>query len=29
LLRVDGLPSATELVDPRAWYERVTNSPLA
>jgi uncharacterized protein (DUF2342 family) len=29
LLRVDGLPSATELYDPHAWYERVTNSPLA
>ncbi len=29
LLRVDGLPSAAELVDPNAWYERVTNSPLA
>ncbi|NNN02314.1 MAG: hypothetical protein HKL86_10835 [Acidimicrobiaceae bacterium] len=29
LLRVDGLPSATELDDPDAWYERVTNSPLA
>ncbi len=29
LLRVDGLPSAAELRDPAAWYERVTNSPLA
>ncbi len=29
LLRVDGLPSASELDDPAAWYERVTNSPLA
>ncbi len=29
LLRVDGLPSAEELDDPTAWYERVTNSPLA
>lgn len=29
LLRVDGLPSAAELSDPDAWYERVTNSPLA
>jgi len=29
LLRVDGLPSASELNDPGAWYERVTNSPLA
>jgi uncharacterized protein (DUF2342 family) len=29
LLRVDGLPSATELDDPEAWYQRVTNSPLA
>jgi uncharacterized protein (DUF2342 family) len=29
LLRVDGLPSATELYDPHAWYERVTTSPLA
>lgn len=29
LLRVDGLPSASELTDPSAWYERVTNSPLA
>jgi uncharacterized protein (DUF2342 family) len=29
LLRVDGLPSASELYDPSAWYERVTNSPLA
>jgi uncharacterized protein (DUF2342 family) len=29
LLRVDGLPSASELSDPDAWYERVTNSPLA
>jgi uncharacterized protein (DUF2342 family) len=29
LLRVDGLPSASELYDPAAWYERVTNSPLA
>jgi uncharacterized protein (DUF2342 family) len=29
LLRVDGLPSSVELYDPRAWYERVTNSPLA
>ncbi len=29
LLRVDGLPSASELYDPAAWYERVTTSPLA
>jgi uncharacterized protein (DUF2342 family) len=29
LLRVDGLPSAAELNDPAAWYERVTSSPLA
>lgn len=29
LLRVDGLPSATELLDPHAWFERVTSSPLA
>jgi hypothetical protein len=29
LLRVDGLPSASELENPSAWYERVTNSPLA
>ena len=29
LLRVDGLPSASELEDPAAWFERVTNSPLA
>ncbi|MGP8009076.1 MAG: zinc-dependent metalloprotease [Acidimicrobiales bacterium] len=29
LLRVDGLPSAGELYNPAAWYERVTNSPLA
>ena len=29
LLRVDGLPSASELDDPQAWYERVTTSPLA
>ncbi|MGB8179454.1 MAG: zinc-dependent metalloprotease [Acidimicrobiales bacterium] len=29
LLRVDGLPSARELDDPQAWYERVTTSPLA
>ena len=29
LLRVDGLPSAAELTSPDAWYERVTNSPLA
>ena len=29
LLRVDGLPSAGELDDPHAWYERVTTSPLA
>jgi uncharacterized protein (DUF2342 family) len=29
LLRVDGLPSASELSDPDAWYERVMNSPLA
>jgi uncharacterized protein (DUF2342 family) len=29
LLRVDGLPSAAELLDPTSWYERVTNSPLA
>ena len=29
LLRVDGLPSADELTRPDAWFERVTNSPLA
>jgi uncharacterized protein (DUF2342 family) len=29
LLRVDGLPSSSELTNPDAWYERVTNSPLA
>ena len=29
LLRVDGLPSADELLNPDAWIERVTNSPLA
>jgi len=29
LLRVDGLPGDTELTAPDAWYERVTNSPLA
>lgn len=29
LLRVDGLPSAEELGDPAAWYQRVTTSPLA
>ena len=29
LLRVDGLPSASELEAPEAWFERVTNSPLA
>ncbi len=29
LLRVDGLPSHDELTNPQAWYERVTNSPLA
>jgi uncharacterized protein (DUF2342 family) len=29
LLRVDGLPSAEELNSPDAWFERVTNSPLA
>ena len=29
LLRVDGLPTARELDDPDAWYERVTHSPLA
>jgi uncharacterized protein (DUF2342 family) len=29
LLRVDGLPSAAEILDPNAWYQRVTNSPLA
>ncbi|HQU00506.1 MAG TPA: zinc-dependent metalloprotease [Acidimicrobiales bacterium] len=28
-LRVDGLPSADELNTPDAWFERVTNSPLA
>lgn len=28
-LRVDGLPSDAELSDPTAWYQRVTNSPLA
>jgi hypothetical protein len=26
---VDGLPSADELTSPDAWFERVTNSPLA
>jgi uncharacterized protein (DUF2342 family) len=29
LLRVDGLPSAEELENPDAWYQRVTTSPLA
>lgn len=29
LLRVDGLPNHRELSDPRAWFERVSNSPLA
>jgi uncharacterized protein (DUF2342 family) len=29
LLRVDGLPSNDELTNSDAWYERVTNSPLA
>ncbi len=29
LLRVDGLPSNAELSDANAWYERVSNSPLA
>lgn len=29
LLRVDGLPSAAELNDPAAWFQRVSNSPLA
>jgi uncharacterized protein (DUF2342 family) len=29
LLRVDGLPSASELESPEAWLERVRNSPLA
>jgi uncharacterized protein (DUF2342 family) len=29
LLRVDGLPSDAELSDADAWYERVSNSPLA
>ena len=29
LLRVDGLPSASELTNPEEWYQRVTNSPLA
>ena len=29
LLRVDGLPTAPELSDPGAWYERITSSPLA
>jgi uncharacterized protein (DUF2342 family) len=29
LLRVDGLPSAAELLNPDAWYRRVTTSPLA
>ena len=29
LLRVDGLPSATELESPEVWYQRVTSSPLA
>ncbi len=29
LLRVDGLPLASELTNPEAWYQRVTNSPLA
>jgi uncharacterized protein (DUF2342 family) len=29
LLRVDGLPSVGEVANPEAWYQRVTNSPLA
>jgi uncharacterized protein (DUF2342 family) len=29
LLRVDGLPSNSELTDPQSWYRRVSNSPLA
>jgi len=29
LLRVDGLPSASELDDHERWYQRVTTSPLA
>jgi len=29
LLRVDGLPTFEELTAPEAWYQRVTNSPLA
>ena len=29
LLRVDGLPSSSELTEPGGWYERVSNSPLA
>jgi hypothetical protein len=29
LLRVDGLPSNSELTDPESWYRRVSNSPLA
>ena len=29
LLRVDGLPSHDDLHDPDAWFERVSNSPLA
>ena len=29
LLRVDGLPSDAELSDAHAWFERVSNSPLA
>ena len=29
LLRVDGLPSAREVASPDAWFQRVTNSPLA
>jgi uncharacterized protein (DUF2342 family) len=29
LLRVDGLPSDAELSDADAWYQRVSNSPLA
>ncbi len=29
LLRVDGLPSASELWTPEEWFQRVTNSPLA
>jgi len=28
-LRVDGLPTASELSAPAQWYERVTHSPLA